>query len=306
MRISTNSIFEAASNRLNDLQTKIDNVSQQVSTGRRILSPSDDPVSAAKVIEMQTSQAINSQLAKNIAHLEANYGVVDAKLTGIIDTLQGVNEHVISAANSTYNDNDRAAIAITLQGYYDQLLSLANSSDGAGHYLFAGKKTDAEPFVVNQDGAVSYVGSSSQSYIQIDNSRVMETSVLGNQLFSDGDIFNKLQTAITALKKPATEQNANELRKTALDALASSFATTFSMVTNAQSYMGIKLKSLDNVKSLNDNIDLQFSQNLSRLQDVDYNKAISDLNKQQLVLQAAQKTFAQTSRLSLFDYINFN
>ena len=57
------------------------------------------------------------------------------------------------------------------------------------------------------------------------------------------------------------------------------------------------------LESAGEDLGLQFKQTLSGLQDVDYNKAVSDLTQQQISLQAAQKSFLKISELSLFNYI---
>lgn len=149
---------------------------------------------------------------------------------------------------------------------------------------------------------IEYNGGDTQNQIQINTSQHIKASVLGSDMFSNGDIFNKLQAAITALNMPSTT-NPNSVQSSALSDLSSSFTTTFAAVSIAQSSVGTRLNSLDSIKSANESINLQLTQTLSGLQDTDYNKAVSDLTRQQFILQAAQKTFAQIGRSSLFDFI---
>jgi flagellar hook-associated protein 3 FlgL len=67
--------------------------------------------------------------------------------------------------------------------------------------------------------------------------------------------------------------------------------------------MGSRLNELDALQATGDQLGLQFKQTLSKIQDTDYNKAITDLTQQQLILQVAQQSFAQVSKLSLFNYL---
>ena len=303
MRISTNSIFDGSSARLVDLQSKMNKISEQVASGRKMQTPSDDPVAAAQALEVQQSLAINSQFAKNRLHMQNTLGIVDGTLSSISETLRAIHENVVGAGSGVLSDSERSYYATALQGQYDQLMSLANSTDGAGHYLFAGNKTDTLPFTdKDADGnpvAVKYNGDDSQSVIQVDTSRAMKISVTGSELFGDGDIFAKLKTAISALNTPSGA-TVNQ----ALTDLGNSFDTTLNNVSNSQASVGIRAQEIDTLNSLGSDRELQFSQTLSSLQDLDYNKALSDLARQQLALQAAQKTFTQTSNLSLFNYIN--
>jgi flagellar hook-associated protein 3 FlgL len=304
MRISTNSIFDGSSARLTDLQSKMNKISEQVASGRKMQAPSDDPVAAAQALEVQQSSAINSQFAKNRLHMQNTLGIVDGALSSISGTLQGIHENIVGAGSGVLSDSERSYYATALQGQYDQLMALANSTDGAGHYLFAGNKTDTLPFTDKDASgnpvAVAYNGDNNQSVVQVDTSREMKTSVTGSELFgANADIFAKLKSAITALNTPGGA-TANQ----ALTDLGNSFDTTLNNVSNAQASVGIRAQEIDSLNSLGSDRELQYSQTLSSLQDLDYNKALSDLARQQLALQAAQKTFTQTSSLSLFNYIN--
>ena len=302
MRISTNSLFEGAAARLTDLQSKVDQIAQQVSSGRKLFTPSDDPIASAQALLLEQSSAVNSQYAKNRSSLENTLGIVDGTLSSVSETLQSINEQVVSAGNGSYSDTELSAIATALMGQRDQLISLANATDGAGHYLFSGNQTLTLPFTKNPDGSVTYHGDSSQSKVQVDTSRQMDTGVSGSTLFpGGGDIFNKLQNAITKLQTPNLSMAD---RNAALTDLGNSFSTTLKNVSNASGSVGIRLKELDSLNTLGGGRDLQYAQTLSNLQDLDYNKALSDLTRQQMALQAAQKTFTQTSSLSLFNYMN--
>ncbi|MFI3222445.1 MAG: flagellar hook-associated protein FlgL [Methylococcaceae bacterium] len=303
MRISTNSFFENSSNRLTELQSQISATAEQISSGRRSLNPSDDPVAAAQIIGVNQSYGINTQLGKNITSIQNNLGLIDTTLAGIVTNLQGIHEQIISAGNSTHAASDKAGLALNFQGYYDQLMSFANSTDSSGNYLFAGQKTDTAPF--NSDLPVTYQGGTIQSQIQVNSSRQMPASVLGSELFSNGEIFNALQSAITALSTPSTDSGPqSSTQVSALSDLNSLYNKVFSAVSDAQSSIGARLTSLDALELTNDNMNLQLKQSLSILQDTDYNKAASDLVRQQFILQAAQKTFGQIGKSSLFDYIS--
>lgn len=306
MRISTNSIFDGSSARLSDLQSKMDTTSQQIASGRKILTPSDDPVASARALQVQQSVAINTQYGNNRLHVQNTLGVVDGALSSIVETLQSVHENVVGASNGILSDADRKSYATALQGQYDQLLALANSTDGAGHYVFAGNNNGTPPFQVQSATTVSYTGDTNPHTVQVDTERQMDVNVVGSELFpatSGADIFSALTDAIAKLNTPNTSATTDADLKASLDALGKSFDASLNATANHQSSVGIRLKELDTLGVLADSRGLQYAQTLSSLQDLDYNKALSDLSRQQLALQAAQKTFTQTSNLSLFNYI---
>jgi flagellar hook-associated protein 3 FlgL len=74
-------------------------------------------------------------------------------------------------------------------------------------------------------------------------------------------------------------------------------------ILRARASAGVRLKELDSIKATGEERQLHYSETLSRLQDLDYAQAISDLTQQQVNLEAAQKSFAKVAGLSLFDFL---
>lgn len=302
MRISSNGLFDTSVSRLNDLQSKLDKIAQQVSSGRKLANPSEDPVAAGRTLELNQSQAINQQYTRNREFAKNTLGVVDGTLTGISDTLQSINEQVVAAGSGAISVNDRLTIATILKGHRDQLLSLANTTDGAGNYLLSGTKSDKPAFVESNSGVISiYQGDTTQSAIQVDNARTLAASVTADSLFgADAAFFTGLDSLMIALNEPTT--TATDLQ-TALNTFSGQFSTSFDNVTNAQMSVGIRMQRIDEMDKSGASREAQFTESLSALQDLDYNKALSDLSRQQLVLQAAQQTFAKLSDMSLFNFL---
>jgi flagellar hook-associated protein 3 FlgL len=300
MRISTNSVFNGATSRLMEQQSKLDKISMQVSSGRKMISPSDDPVASAQVLEVQQSSAINTQYAKNRLSLQNTLGIVDGTLSTITESLQSINEQVISAGNGVLSSDQLSYIGSALEGQYNQLLALANSTDGAGHYLFSGQNTDTKPFAVS-NGVVSYQGAQEQVSVKVDTFRSMDISINGESLFpNNADFFNKLKSTIDVLKSGSASASS---RQTSLAELATSLNSSMNQVNNSHASVGTRMQEIDSLNSLGSDKDLSYGQTLSSLKDLDYNKALSDLARQQMILQAAQKTFSQTNNLSLFNFI---
>jgi flagellar hook-associated protein 3 FlgL len=309
MRISTNTFIEGSVGRLTDLQSKISKVQQQISTGKRLITPSDDPIAAAQVVEINQSIAINEQFAKNRMQLANNLNQTDVTLSNVTDILQNINETIISASNGLNSAEDKLVMATTLQGQFDQLLSLANSSDSAGNYTFAGNNSSSQPFVKNAEGFWEYKGSQENTIVNVDHNSTLSSTIVGSNLFANAtastnnqgrdNIFNTLSLAIEALKNPTTTTNFEDR----ISNLASYFHLALNQVNALRSDVGNRLKMIDQLDSLGSSRGLQLTQSLSNLQDLDYTKAISEFSRQQTVLQAAQQTFGQTSKLTLFDYL---
>ncbi|MDD2686422.1 MAG: flagellar hook-associated protein FlgL [Gallionella sp.] len=116
-------------------------------------------------------------------------------------------------------------------------------------------------------------------------------------------LFKTLSNLVTALNAPvSTPLTAAQLSSSLGQGMAQ-LESALSNVLNTRSSLGVRMNELDALQSTGEDLDLQLKQTLSGLQDVDYNKAISDLTQQQINLTAAQKTFAKVSGMSMFDYM---
>jgi flagellar hook-associated protein 3 FlgL len=293
-------------------------LSTQVSTGKKGITPQDDPAAAVQILSLSQVTAADTQFTKNRVALKNTLGSASSALNGVVESLQGVNEQLVYGSTGSLSNQDRATISTTLQGQLKQLLSLANSNDGVGHYLFSGFNVATSPYPtdvnltqgsVDINGApvtydqYSYQGTNSSAQIQVDGGRTAGLDMTAADLFgSDANNFlNKLNKAITVLSNPnQTTSDASN----ALNDLAGSFKTTFDNVLKAQSKVGITQNQLESIDVLSVNKGNSNAKVLSALQDTDYNKTLSDLARQQVQLQAAQKSFQQISSLSLFNYIN--
>ncbi|MDR3390453.1 MAG: flagellar hook-associated protein FlgL [Sulfuriferula sp.] len=310
MRISTSSIFEQGSAKISDLQSAVVTTQQQLATSKRILTPADDPVAAAQVLNITQTQSMNTQFATNRQAATNSLSSVENSLSSATDQLQSLKTLVISAGDGTLTSTQRAAIATQLRQGFDSLLSLANATDGTGNYVFGGYKTATPPFVktttvvagVTITGA-QYVGDQGQRQLQVDTTSQMNISESGPGIFQTGtqDIFKTLDDFATVLENPASTTSQIT---TALQTANTNIGATLDNVLTARASTGSKLQTLTSLDSYGSNLDVQYSQSLSSLQDLDYAKAASLLAQQNLTLQAAQQSFVKITNLSLFNYIN--
>ncbi|MHB1247048.1 MAG: flagellar hook-associated protein FlgL [Sulfuriferula sp.] len=304
MRISTSMLFQQGAAKISDLQSNLVKTQQQLSTGRRILTPADDPVAAARALDVTQSQSVNAQYATNRQTAVSSLTAVDSTLASVTTVLQDVKTQTVYAGNGTLSNSDRSNLATQLSSDLDQLLSLANSTDGIGNYLFSGYQTGTQPFVKTATGA-QYNGDQGQRQIQVDSSRQMAVSDSGQAIFqgNNQDVFKTLTDLITLLQTPVSTPAGNAALTAGLSAANGNIDQSLNNVLTTRASVGSRLKELDALNSAGSSRDIQYSQTLSQLQDVDYAKAISQLTQQQTTLQAAQQSFVKIAGLSLFNYL---
>lgn len=298
MRISTQTLFENGAARLGELQSGLFKTQQQIASGRRMLSPADDPVAAARALEVAQSQSINTQYGVNRQYAKSALGEVEVTLSSVTELLQEVRTTVEVASNTTLGDTDRAYMATALSGRLDQLFGLANSRDAMGNYMFSGFQTDSPAFS-KVPGGVSYDGDAGQRLLQVDASRRMSVTTPGSAVFQGGgqDVFDTLNDFITLLQTPGMPSAMD------LEAAKANFDLALENVLTVRASVGTRLQEIDGLDYVGDDRGLQYSQVLSELQDLDYSKALTQLTQQQVTLEAAQRSFMAISGLSLFNYL---
>ncbi|MPS48428.1 flagellar hook-associated protein FlgL [Methylobacillus sp.] len=304
MRISTNTLYQNGLSRLSQLQVDQDRLMQQISSKKRILTPADDPVGAARSLELQNSQRVNTQFERNRMFAENSMNAIEGNLQGVTDLLIAAKARLAEAGNASYDDVQRSYIAIDLQNDLEALVALANAQDGSGNYLYAGYSTDTAPYTLNAGGA-AYNGDNQVRQLQVSANRQLPVAENGPSVFqaNGNDVFAALATITDLLQTPVTSPADAQALQDGLAAASDALQGTLDNVLTVRARNGSALKEIEALNSDGSSRDLQYAKSLSELQDLDYAKALSDLAKQQTVLEAAQKAFVATTSLSLFNLI---
>lgn len=322
MRVSTNLIYNSGTLGILNNQAAQLKTYNQISTGRRVVTPEDDPVAASQVLVNIQAQSVNKGFIDNQGAAADSLKLVETQLTSSTNILQEVLDRTIQAGNTTLNDANRASIAKDLQVRLDELMSVANSQDSNGHYLFSGYQATVQPFSITANAGpystanpnVSFNGDQGTRVLQVDASRSMAITESGVDIFmhvrdrngnvSNQSVFDSIKNVIDTLNTPIANNPAAAAAlpgaiSTALDNLN---AAKDNMV-GVRSTVGAKLSELDSLGSASSDIDIQYTQTISNLRDLDYASAMSELSKQQVQLQAAQQSFKSISGLSLFSLL---
>lgn len=183
MRISNDTLRQAFLTALETAQKRVADTQNQVSTGRRVNTPSDDPVAASRIAQLDSSLARLDQYKSNGTMARNQLGLEEESLASVIDNLQSVRELVVQANSDSLNDGDRALIAQQLRERRDALLALANTTNADGKYLFAGYAESTQPFTVDSSGAVSYNGDQGQRTLQVSDTRFIPINDSGADVF---------------------------------------------------------------------------------------------------------------------------
>ena len=291
-----------AGRNLADLQranSAVAKASQQVSTGNKILRPSDDPQGVQKALNLRGDLAATNQYLDTANAAQGWAQATDDALADINDVLQRAREAVVQGGNGTMSQKDRNDIAAQI----DQLIGQAKASGNAtydGQFIFAGQMTDTAPY--DPDGGDAYSGDTGGIVRTIGPGVSVRLNGSAGSVLGDGTDGKALQVLrdIAAHLRGGTAADTNALRTTDLKAIDASMAD----VSTARAEAGALSNRL--TTAANRLTDLQASTEKVRsgVEYVDLAEAISQLSSQQAVYQAAlQATGSSLSQRTLMDFL---
>lgn len=410
MRISTMQQFNTGLRSILDSQEGTLTTQQQISTGRRVLTPADDPVASTRILQLQQDISLREQYQSNIDGAKNRLNLEDAILEGVTENIAKVRELTVYAGDGSMTIEDRSSIAAEVEQLLYALQDLMNTKDASNTYIFAGFKGETLPFEQRPGGGVIYQGDDGERSLDISNSTSVQTNDTGKAIFVDidsakntfytrdnekntgtgfitngfvtdqekydefypediiiqfnpdgfitppgpnysvlsksdnrpiegmtgvayspgsevvvqgvnfkiagepdpGDSFfvissekqsitdtvsSLLEGLRTLQDNPTDSESLDDLLETTLLNLDAAQTS----VSQVRSEIGGRLNTIDNIDDLHQDVDLVSQEVLSNLQDVDFAEAVSRLSLQSFLLEAAQQSFTQINRLSLFN-----
>lgn len=182
MRISTAGAYRQSLDMMLQLQASLERTQRQVSTGRQRLSPADDPLAAARALNIRESVSRLEQFDRNATIAKTRLSYEESALQGVGNILQRVRELSLQANNAGQSDESRHLIAVEMREHVDALVQLANQNDGNGRYLFAGNLDGTEPVVSNGSG-FAYNGDDGRRLVRIGENRHIADGTPGSDVF---------------------------------------------------------------------------------------------------------------------------
>ena len=193
-RISTVQAFNSGVNAIQRNYSTVTSTQQQISSGKRILTPADDPVASVRLLQLDQQQAVLGQYKDNLTAAKNSLTEEETLLNSSVNVLQRVRELTVQAGGGALSAEDRKAIAQELKQRENELLGLMNSRNSRGDYLFSGYLGKTQPFVANPDGTYSYVGDSGQRSLQVAGSTTVAINDNGQRIFEDVTNADRINT----------------------------------------------------------------------------------------------------------------
>jgi flagellar hook-associated protein 3 FlgL len=267
----------------------------ELSSGRRVNQPSDDPAASAILVQNHDATTFTSRYLQSLSSIQGQFQTADSALSSVIAELTRALTLAVQGANGTQSDAGRAAIAAELQGIQDQLVSLGNTSF-QGSPLFAGTQTGSPPFVKDNTfpSGVRYDGNDAINNVQIGDGYQIAANKPGSQLFvaPGHDVFQAISGLIQAMQS-----------NSGFDTAITSVRDSFDFISSQRVFYGNTLNQAQSQTTNLGNTKLQLSQQENILVSSDIESAASRLVNSQAATNATIAAIGKISQLNLFDFL---
>lgn len=292
-----------------DLQRSLAALGRQqglISAGRRITQPSDDPGGAAAALTIRSRQAANDQFQKNIAEARASLTAADSVLQAVVESVTHGKELAIQGGNDTNDLIARQAVAGQVDQLLEQLVALGNSKGPRGAALFGGQESTVPPYAVTRDALTNRIttvtpnprGIDGPTPAEVSEGLTISTTVSGTTIFGTAADPANAFTMLITLRDALTANDGVATR-----AAIAGLDTALDRATLASTVVGTRLSWMDTLDTRSRDEGLVLTQSLSRIEDLDYAKAISDLNQIQTTYSAGLAAGARLLQQSLLDFL---
>lgn len=311
MRIDSMTFYTTSLLGIRDNQASIARLSEQIATGRKFLAPKDDPLATQKILDLGDRLATRAQYAANQTKAEIALNYESTVLNEMESALRRARGLLVGVSHN-FDAATRDGHAQQLRGVFNQLLDLANTRDPSGNYIFAGDRTTTRPYdnpgVLNSPAGTptTFNGSASTREVEVDPGRRVRVNDNLNTVIQAGggagDLLQTLDEASVRLPLPPSAVGAITTQATldgyvqTVDAALAALSRIQHRVAGARTELADLMVTTKGLQTLEQNA-------LSDLILVDQASAIMSLQTRQTTLEAAQRAYALTSGLSLFNFL---
>ena len=310
MRVTNSMLASSFLTNLNRNMSAMSKYQNQLSSGRRITRLSDDPIGVMASIDARGKLSRLNMYSNAIGDAKSWLQQTETALTDINGTLLDISENTVRAANGTLSADDKKAVSATIEQLKQHIVSLGNSTYG-GRYIFGGFNTTQEPFQKDASGTLKYngedlvtasaavtgaLGAQTIRYATGVNVNT-DVSINGVQLMGTGsDNLVKILDDLTAALNsdaPSSDISAfigkvNGKRQDVLSLLAD---------------VGGRSARLDAMENNNATNEITYTDELSKVEDVDQGEATIQFKMAEAVYRSALAVGAQVIKPTLLDFL---
>jgi flagellar hook-associated protein 3 FlgL len=295
MRVTFGSIFRNGLIDINRTAEQIAQRQREMSSGRRIHAPSDNPSAMATAMGERTEMAVIDQFTQTTDSVDSRLTVADSVYTDVINRLSNAQTRAAGGRSTILTQTQRDALAGEIRGAASAILTAMNTSY-RGMYLFSGGQSLTPPYAPGPPIS-GYQGDSSVQSVDVARNRSVQVTFDGQAILQGAaptDAFQTLEALATAV------QTGN---MAGIDQGIADIGAAFDRVTNAQTQIGIEMARMPEDRARLVSQKQAADARRSSVEDVNLAEAISGATQADAAHRAALGALATLGRQSLMDYL---
>jgi len=309
MRITNSTLSNNFMRNLSRNLEQMQKYQNQLSSGKQVSKPSDDPMLISKIMDLRANIGGNEQYNSNISDSIGWVETQDGALNGATGILQRIRELVIYGANGSLSTSDRGAIKDEVMQNIEGLKDVLNTNFD-GRYIFGGQETKTPPFGITEDGELIYYGS--EKDINREIGKEVNVTLLTSGLQVAGDVVaggpgdadgegqnNELGTLLKGILDSLNSGETDELSGEHLENLDKQLESVLSL----RSRIGAINNRLEAAKSRNEAENLNLNTLLSEREDIDIAEKFMEYSVMSTVYQASLAVGSKILQPGLLDYL---
>lgn len=302
MRVSSLYNSSTMMAQLSNNGSRISKLMEQMATQKRVNVPSDDPIAATRLVQLNREQSAIKQYQSNITRLSGTLATQESHVTAMNNQLLSLNDKLLSAANGTNSQQDMTGYGTEIESMIDSLVASMNSQNENGSYLFSGTKTDTKPVEWDAaSGKYVYSGNDSSRETTVANGVNITENTNVVSAFSSGsddlDMLNKLKELSDKMKDPSIPVASYQDDMTAqLENLKGTRDKVASIFTD----LGGRQNRLTLLDDAHTDVSMANEQVVHELADTDWATTSYNLELYVNSVQISNKAYSMISSLNLF------
>ena len=297
MRVNPNMVPDVLAG-LQQSQSAVNRALLEVSTGKSVSLPSDNPAASANMVQNTIDAQNVDQYTQNVSSVLSMVQTSDSALSSVVSSLMKAVTLGVEGANGTTNATDKQAIATEVQGILASVVSLANTSF-QGSYLFGGTASGQVPYTVDSTSASGYKynGNSAVNSVVVGDDLSIQANLPGSQIFSNSsnDVLGSLSALVAAL---------NNGNSAAIQSATSSISSALSYVSQQRVFYGNAESQLNSQDTYLQQETVSLTSQANSLVGVDMAKAATALAQAQTANSAALAAAAKILPTTLLNYLS--
>ncbi|AJY74516.1 flagellar hook-associated protein FlgL [Paenibacillus beijingensis] len=288
---------------LNTNMGKMSDQQDQISTGRKINKPSDDPVGITYGLRYRTEIASNEQYKRNVDSAQSWLDFNDSQLDQATKIMQRINELSVQASTGTNTQTSLNSIKSEVDILKQQMVDVANSNFN-GKYVFNGQKFDQIPFDKSSAGFDAKSVSPDQGSViyAIGEGIQMPVNLTASEVFGDADSSGTTDNVFSVFDRLSSALGSGNYN--AIQAEIASVNSRLNKIITARSEIGARTNRVDLMQDRLADMKLSLTSLQSKTEDADVEKLYMDSTVSQNVYQASLSVGAKIITPSLVNFLN--